>query len=185
MSRLNDDQRMRMLRQAGAAERRNRPGWMPRLGLLLILIALVYAGLGWNAQRKALRELEATRSGDAQLTAVLDEIDRLKNAPNQGGPTVYEPLTGPQTSMENVAVAVGLDAPAPPTQNSDEVAPGISRKIYLYKDVRHSSAQTLFEWLVEVERTIEGMRVHSLDLQTDGDRGWRMDVRFSRLEKSL
>lgn len=185
MSRLTDDQRMRMLRQAGVAERRNRPGWMPRLALLLILIALIYAGLGWSAQRKAIRELRATRAGDAQLTAVLTEIDRLRDSPNQGGPEVFEPIAGPQTSMENVAVEVGLEAPAPPTQSSDEVAPGISRKIYFYKDVRHSSAETLFEWLVEVERTIEGMRVHSLDLQTNGDRGWRMDVRFSRLEKSL
>lgn len=184
MSRLSDETRLRMLRAAEGAERRNRPRWMPRLGLLAVLIALLYAGLGWFERGRALDQLRAARSSDAGLTLVLEEIERLRETPNQGGPRVYEPLAGPQTSMEAAAVAVGLDAPAPPTLNSAEVTPGIDRKIYFYKDVRHSSAETLFEWLVEVERTIEGMRVHELDLKTVGETGWLMDVRFSRLETS-
>lgn len=184
MTRLSDEAKLHMLRKAGATERRNRPTWMPRLGVLLVIIASVYALLGWNAQRAAHRELRSTQAGDTRLTATLDEITQLRDSPNQGGPEVFEPIAGPQTSMESAAVAVGLDAPAPPSQSSDQVGSGISRKIYFYKDVRHGSAEALFEWLVEVERTIDGMRVHSLDLRTVGETGWLMDVRFSRLEKS-
>lgn len=184
MSRLTDEARLHMLRRAGAAERRNRPTWLPRLGVLAMLVAGVYALLGWNVQRAAHAELRATQAGDARLTATLEEIAQLRDSPDQGGPQVYEPLSGPQTSMESAAIAVGLEAPAPPSQSSDQVADGISRKIYFYKDVRHGSAEALFEWLVQVERTIEGMRVHSLDLRTVGETGWLMDVRFSRLEKS-
>lgn len=179
-----DEQTLRLLRDTATAERRNRPRWMISLGLAVLAGGLIFAGVSWTAHTAATRQLASERADDRDLTNMLLEIQRLSEPPEQGDLQVYDPLEGPVTMLEDAADRVGLDRPAPPRLDRDEqVTPTISRKLFRYTNVTHGSADALLQWLTEVEQTVEGMQVHSLELIA-GDSTWRMSVTFSRLETS-
>jgi hypothetical protein len=183
----NDDA---MLLAASDAERANRPRWMVRLGLVLVLGAVVYAGLSWMAFRGAVSGLRSTQAGDFALRGTLAEIGSMSGAPDPDAVVAHDPIPNPQTIMEQQAVMVGLDRPAPPRIGDDRVGGGISRKTFRYTSVASPSAGALLEWLLGVERAIPGMEVRGLDLRPRAGRGagvaptgWELDVEFARLEK--
>lgn len=183
----NDDV---MLLAASDAERANRPRWMVRLGLALVLGAMVYSGLSWTAFRGAVSGLRSTQAADFSLRGTLSEIRSLSAAPEQGAVVAYDPIPNPQTIMEQQAVMAGLDRPSPPRIGDDRVGGQISRKTFRYSTVTSSSAASLLEWLLGVERAIPGMEVRGLDLRPQTGRGtggsptgWELDVEFARLEK--
>ena len=79
MTRLSDQDRLAMMRQAGAAERRNSPRSIVVLAVLVLLAAGVYAGLGWMGRQGSLRSLRSAQLSQDRVQAQLDELRSLRS----------------------------------------------------------------------------------------------------------
>ncbi|MEO1583226.1 MAG: hypothetical protein AAFR96_01485 [Planctomycetota bacterium] len=181
----SDEQRLRMFRAAGDAERANRPRWMVLLAGVLFAACAGFALLGLSARASAVEQLTIARAGEAALGRTIADIRLAQQPPETGGIGPFPPLPAPQTRLEQIAGRAGLSTLPAPNVSQEQVDDRISRKIYQYAAIRNPSAEVLFLWLDNVEREILGMRVRSIELKPNQRRnGWELNVSFSRLETS-
>lgn len=184
MSRLSDMDRLAMMRQASSAERRNSPRSLVALAVLLLLIAGVYAGLGWTGRQGSLRSLRSAQRSQDLVLGQLDELDSLRSPGAGGGVEVYEPLSSPVSRIVQAAESVEIPRPEYDSERSESDTGSSHRRIIRFKPMRVEAAEAALQWVRNVEDEIEGMRVYSLDLRAANDRrGWDFTVQFSRLEK--
>lgn len=185
MSRLSDQDRLMMLRQAGAAERRNTPRSLVVLAALALLASGVYAGLGWTGRQGTLRSLRSAQDSQRLVRQQLDELDSLRSPEaDGGGVVVYDRLDRPVTLLEQAAQNAEIPAPTYDSERIETDTGDSHRRIFRYREIRSASVEGVLRWVDRVEKTIPGMRVYSMDLRVgEGRRGWDVTVQFSRLEK--
>lgn len=182
---LSDQDRLQMLRHAGAAERRNSPRSLVVLAILVLLVAGVYAALGWSSRQGTLRSLRAAQGSQGLVQIQLSELDALR-APDadREGVVVHPRMASPVALLERAAQAAEFPEPKYDSERIETDAGDSHRRIFRFKEIRSASAEDVLRWVDRVERDIPGMRVYSMDLRVgEGKRGWDVTVQFSRLEK--
>jgi len=185
MTRLSDQDRLAMMRQAGAAERRNSPRMLVVLAVIVLLVAGVYAGLGWMGRQSSLRSLRSAQFSQDRVQAQLDELRRLRSPEaSQGGVQVWDRLVSPVALLERAAQNAEFPDPNYDSERSESDTGETHRRIFRFKEIRGVSAVDVLRWANAVERDIDGMRVYSMDFRAPANkRGWDVTVQFSRLEK--
>ncbi len=184
MSGLSDQERLEMLRRAAGAERRNSPRSLVFLAVVVLLVAGVYAGLGWTGRSGSLKSFRAAQRSQDLVRVQLDELDALRSPSSADVVQVHERLVSPVTLLQQAAEKVEIAKPEYDSERSESDSGSTHRRIIRFKPMRLESAGDALRWAQQVEDDIPGMRVYSMDFNAARDRrGWDVTVQFSRLEK--
>jgi hypothetical protein len=181
----NDQDRLMMQRQAATAERRNSPRAMIALATVVLVVAGIYAGLGFTKRGTSLKALGSAQLTQQNVQAQLEELGQLRN-PGAGreGPVIFDRMISPIALLEQSAEKAEIDVPQYDSERSESETAAAHRRIFTFRQFTVADAGEVIRWASSVEQDIEGMRVHSLVLDVAGDkRGWTVNISFSRLEK--
>lgn len=185
MTRISDQDRLMMQRRASAAERRNSPRALIALAVIVLLIAGVYALLGFSTRTGAMKTLASTQLTQQNVQRQLNTYQSLQDPAASGdGPVIYERLSSPLSLLLQAARNAEIEAPVFDTERSETPTGSAHRRVFVFKEFTVAQASEPIRWAAAVERDIEGMRVHSLAMRTKPDKtGWIVNISFSRLEK--
>lgn len=185
MSRISDQDRLMMQRRASAAERRNSPRALIALAVIVLLLAGVYALMGYSTRAGAIKSLASTQLTQRNVQSQLDTYRSLQDPAASGdGPVIYERLSSPLSLLQQAARNAEIDPPVFDSERSETPTGSAHRRVFLFKEFTVAKASDPIRWAAAVERDIEGMRVHSLAMRAKADKtGWVVRISFSRLEK--
>lgn len=179
-------ERIKLARRASTREAGNRPLWMPLLGALLVIAAIVYVLTGISArdsartfrdsQLSSAQQIRSLIGARAQLTERLAEIEQ--GSVGERGPK------GPITLLTEAAERAGIAGVPLPSERTERTgATGqLSRRLYDYRGVQQPDVQTLLNWIAEVRAAAPSIDVHALTLINTETAGWKMNVTFARVE---
>lgn len=182
---LSEQDRFAMQRQAATTERRNSPRMLIVLATLVLIASGMYAGLGFTKRSASIKSLESAQLTQQNVQRQLEELQSLRNPQaGSGGPVIHDRLVNPLTLLEQSAEKAEIDTPQYDSERSESETASAHRRIFTFRKFTVANAGDVIRWASIVERDIEGMRVHSIVLDAANDnRGWTVNISFSRLEK--
>lgn len=181
----SDQDRLMMQRQAATAERRNSPRALIAFAVVVLIVAGVYAGLGFTKRNASIKSLSSAQLTQQNVQSQLEELRRLRNPETDRlGPVIRDRMINPLSLLEQSAEKAEIDFPQFEMERSESDNGVVHRRIFIFRQFTVADVSEVIRWAGLVEQDIEGMRVHSLELSVNSDkRGWTVNISFSRLEK--
>jgi hypothetical protein len=183
------DQMAELADLASRGQRRNQPKWLIVLGVIALLGAGVYAGVGYSRRVSAQGQIDAAAADLASLSTAAARYTEAKDLQSKlGGPDRLriDPLM--LDKLRESARTAGLEPKADAERDDARPSPrGFKRRQYEI-NFEAASAETLFTWLKDVPSRLPGMQLFQIFMQpgnatADEKPGWNVRIVFTRWEQ--
>ena len=172
---------------AAATSRRNLPGSLLVLSMVLLVVALITAMWSWSDRGQAVGLLEARMQQSRVIQERAAEIGSLRTAQknSQAGkalPTLSNqgPLKLQEACQSDRLKSVLASQPA--RDSVANIEAGLSLRRLQYNNLQHDSISEVLAWIENARAEIPGLEIERLTLRP-GPNTWTFSITFMRYEK--
>lgn len=183
-TRLSADDRYELASRAQNQQRLNAPKHLIVLGGLLLVIALIAAGVAWQTQSAAIDKNRKAARDMVRIETLIMEITRVQ-ATQTANPDsdITKPLPDILSTLDNLGKRAGLESGIGLPRNQNTRPEGdLILRTYPYNTVRDDSLEDLINWVRLCEQEIPGMHVREISIEPRST-AWSMDVVLARYER--
>ncbi len=178
----HEDARLTLAGMAAQGERRNRPRGPVVLAGVLLLIALLYAGVQWASLSAEQGRVERERARASRVLQAAADLQALRaGASETASSRDSDPIPDILARLQRYGDEFGLEVPFP-RDPAREIRPGLRERRYVYT-LRGASLEPILGWVGAVVSRVPGMGVYSFSLSNRQNR-WELTVEFIRLERT-
>lgn len=184
--RLTPEDRFGVAASAQAAARANKPSSLVVAAAAIFFVACVYTALGYGEYSRAQSRADKARADYGLLQQLASDLhySRLLEAEQRELGDVCEVNPRLISSVEEVAIAAGLDAPGTPQTPTPRSPVDGVRQMEMRYTLTHPTIEPLLRFVVDVTQQVECMKVGALQIRpTRGGEAWEVQVTFERLER--